>query len=267
VSGRLDAAAAHMHGRLEGRTAVVTGAARGIGRAIVERFLSEGASVMMTQRSLEAGSATCEALAREHSGRVAFHAADIRDAESVAGLIDAAVERFGALDILCNNAGTGLLRTVHETSDEQYELVMDTNVRGVFLTCRYAIPHMLEQGRGSIVHIGSVAGSVGFESDAAYCASKGAVAALTRQMALDYSSHGIRVNCVCPGFIETEMMQTFIDSHADPAPVREQIVALHPIGRVGRPEEVAAAAAFLASEDASFITGASLAVDGGLLAR
>jgi NAD(P)-dependent dehydrogenase (short-subunit alcohol dehydrogenase family) len=254
-------------GRLEGRAAVVTGAARGIGRAIVERFLLEGASVMMTQRSIDAGTAMCEELSREHAGRVACHPADIRDPGSVAGLIDAAVERFGRLDILCNNAGTGLLRAVHETSDEEYELVMDTNVRGVFLACRHAIPHMLEQGRGSIVNIGSVAGSVGFENDAAYCASKGAVLALTRQMALDYSSRGVRVNCVCPGFIDTEMMRRFIDSHQDPAPVRQQIVALHPIGRVGRPEEVAAAAAFLASEDASFVTGAALAVDGGLLAR
>jgi NAD(P)-dependent dehydrogenase (short-subunit alcohol dehydrogenase family) len=254
-------------GRLSGRAAVVTGASGGIGRAIVERFLLEGASVTMTQRSVGAGKAMNARLAREHPGRVAFHAADIRDPVSVAGLVDMTLERFGALDILCNNAGTGLLRAVHETSDEEYELVMDTNVRGIFLACRHAVPQMLEQGRGSIVNIGSVAGSVGFESDAVYCASKGAVLALTRQMALDYSSRGIRVNCVCPGFVETEMMQTFIDSHADPAPVREQIVALHPIGRVGRPEEVAAAAAFFASDDASFVTGTSLAVDGGLLAR
>jgi 2-keto-3-deoxy-L-fuconate dehydrogenase len=254
-------------GRLGGRTAVVTGAARGIGRAIVERFLDEGASVLMTQRSIAAGEEAYAELAREHPGRVAFHAADIRDPASVAGLMDAAVKRFGALDILCNNAGIGLLRSVHETSDEEYELVMDTNVRGVFLACRHAIPRMLERGRGSIVNIGSVAGSVGFERDGAYCASKGAVLALTRQMALDYSSRGIRVNCVCPGFVETVMMRRFIDSHEDPAPVRERIVAMHPIGRVGRPEEVAGAAAFLASDDASFVTGTSLPVDGGLLAR
>ncbi len=256
-----------MSERLSGRSAVVTGAAGGIGRAIVERFLLEGASVTMTQRSIGPGKAMRAQLAREHPGRVAFHAADIRDPASVAGLLDEALERFGALDILCNNAGTGLLKAVHETSDEEYELVMDTNVRGIFLACRHAVPQMLEGGGGSIVNIGSVAGLVGFENDAIYCASKGAVLALTRQMALDYSSRGIRVNCVCPGFIETEMMERFIDSHPDPAPVREQITALHPIGRVGRPEEVAAAAAFLASDDASFITGAALAVDGGLLAR
>jgi NAD(P)-dependent dehydrogenase (short-subunit alcohol dehydrogenase family) len=169
--------------------------------------------------------------------------------------------------VLCNNAGSGLLRAVHETTDEEYELVMDTNLRGVFLACRHAIPHMLAQGSGSIVNIGSVAGAVGFKTDAAYCASKGAVLALTRQMALDYATSGIRVNCVCPGFVETEMMRVFIDSHSDPALVEDEIVGMHPIGRVGRPEEIAAAAVFLASDDASFITGESLAVDGGLLAQ
>jgi len=254
-------------GRLAGRTAVVTGAGRGIGRAIVERFLVEGANVVRTQRSRDEGERACAAFERAHPKRVRFVAADIRDQDSVALVVTCAVEAFGAIDVLCNNAGTGLLRAVHETTDAEYDTVLDTNLRGIFVACRATIPGMMSRRSGAVVNIGSVAGWIGFETDAAYCASKGAVLALTRQMALDYAPHAIRVNCVCPGFVETEMMRTYIDGHDDPARVEQELTDLHPLGRVGRPHEVAAAAAFLASEDASFITGASLAVDGGLLAR
>jgi NAD(P)-dependent dehydrogenase (short-subunit alcohol dehydrogenase family) len=245
----------------------VTGAGRGIGRAIVERFLAEGARVMMTQRSGDEGRRVQRELSAAYPARVEFVEADITDSDQVDKLVNATLDRFDALDIVCNNAGRGLLRSVHETADDEYQAVMDVNVKGLFLVSRHALAPMLEQGSGAIVNIGSVAGWVGFEADAAYCASKGAVLALTRQMALDYASRGIRINCICPGFVETEMMRVFIDSHADPERIERDIVDMHPVGRVGRPEEVAAAAAFLASDDASFIHGASLAVDGGLLAR
>jgi len=134
-----------------------------------------------------------------------------------------------------------------DTSADEYDDVLDTNLRSIFLCSRQAIPHMLEAGGGSIVNIGSVAGFVGFESDAAYCASEGAVLALTRQISLDYSRRGIRVNCVCPGFIETEQTRVYIEGHDDPEAALRETAALHPIGRIGRPEEVAAAVAFLAS--------------------
>jgi NAD(P)-dependent dehydrogenase (short-subunit alcohol dehydrogenase family) len=253
--------------RLRGRRALVTGAGRGIGRAIAERFLAEGAQVMLTQRTEEEGRRAEAELTRDYPGRVAFVAADIAQSHEAERIVNTTIERFGGLDIVCNNAGRGLLRAVHETTDYEYDSVMGINLKALFMVSRYAVGPMLAQGSGAIVNIGSVAGFVGFERDAAYCASKGAVLALTRQMALDYASRGIRVNCICPGFVETEMMRLFIDSHDEPASVESEIVSMHPIGRVGRPEEIAATAAFLASDEASFINGASLAVDGGLLAR
>jgi NAD(P)-dependent dehydrogenase (short-subunit alcohol dehydrogenase family) len=250
--------------RLRGKVAIVTGCGRGIGRAVVERFVAEGAAVLGSQRTEGEGRELMDELAR--SGvPVAFAPADVRDPEAVARAVDHALERFGRVDVLVNNAAVGLLRSIVDTTDEEYDEVMDTNVRGMFVWCRHVVPPMLDRGGGSVINIGSVASTVGFADDAAYCASKGAVLALTRQMAVDYSRRGIRVNCISPGFIETEQMRVYLESHADPPARRAELDALHPIGRVGRPAEVAAVAAFLASDDASFVTGADVVVDGGLL--
>lgn len=251
--------------RLAEKVAIVTGGGRGIGKAIVERFVAEGAAVMVTQRSEQEGRDLCDRLASEGAA-VEFAPADGREAAAVARVVERTLARFGRVDVLVNNAATGLLRSVVDTTDEEFTEVIDTNLRSIFLWCRHAIPHMLDAGSGCVVNIGSVAGTVGFADDAAYCASKGAVLALTKQMAVDYSARGVRTNCISPGFIETQQMQVYLESHADPEARRAELDKLHPIGRIGRPEEVAAAAAFLASDDASFVTGAELAVDGGLLA-
>jgi meso-butanediol dehydrogenase/(S,S)-butanediol dehydrogenase/diacetyl reductase len=253
-------------GRLSGRIAIVTGAGQGIGEAIATRFADEGAVVVAAHRSEAAGRGVVGTI-ESRGGTAVFMPTDVTRAEDVERLAQETAARFGRIDVLCNNAGVGLLRSVVESTEEEYDHVMDVNVRGVFLCCKYVIPFMLECGSGSIINMASVASYVGFPRDAAYCASKGALLVLTRQLSLDYAGRGIRINAICPGFIDTPQLRYYCAEQADPDRALSAVAALHPIGRVGRPEEVAAAAVFLASDEASFVTGASLVVDGGLLTQ
>jgi NAD(P)-dependent dehydrogenase (short-subunit alcohol dehydrogenase family) len=249
---------------LEGKVAIITGGADGIGRASVELFAEEGASVVISDIQDEKG----RELERELSQRglrCAYVHADVSDPADVKALIDEALSRFGRLDALFNNAGIeGQPAPTADTTLEEFDRIINVNLKGVFFGTKYAIPAMLKNGGGSIVNNASVAGLVGFQGVSAYCASKGGVVQLTRASALDYATQGIRVNCLCPGVIDTPMVKRAFEATPE---MGERIGQMEPIGRMGRPREVAELALFLASERSSFITGAIIPVDGGLVAQ
>jgi len=246
-------------GRLQGKTAIVTGGSRGIGRAIVERFLAEGARVATTARKAPDGLAD--------DPNLLFLAGDVSKASDVENLFRAVDRKFGALAILVNNAGTQVEKTIEQTSEEEFDRVMAVNVKAVFLCAKAALGPMRKRGGGSIVNIGSYDGFVADPGLAIYCASKGAVHALTRAIAVDHGRDGIRCNTIAPGWIKTEMADAYMASLPDPEAARRNLVALHPVGRSGVPNDIAECALFLASDASAFISGQQFVVDGGLTAK
>jgi NAD(P)-dependent dehydrogenase (short-subunit alcohol dehydrogenase family) len=252
--------------RLANKTALVTGSGSGIGRAIACIFATEGARVFAVDLD-EAAAAETRQLIAGDGGEAESFGVDVSRGEDVRRMVAACLERFGRIDILCNNAGIGSTQTVVDTSEEDWDRVFAVNVRGIFLGCKHAIPQMIEAGGGIIINMASVAGLVGLKNRAAYCASKGAVISLTKATAVDYVRHNIRCVCICPGTVDSPWVGRLLDATPDPRAERAALTARQPMGRLGSPEEIAKAALYLASDDAAFITGSALVIDGGLTAQ
>jgi len=253
--------------RVAGKVALVTGAGTGIGRAVCVRLAEEGADVVVTSQTAAHVEETCR-LAAEAAGRELLGLQlDVGDSDAVDLVVGQVVERFGRIDVLSNNAGIELVHgpSVVETTDDEWERVFRVNVAGTFYACRAAIPHMPEGS--SIVNMASINSFVAWENDAPYTATKGAVLQLTRALALELAPRHVRVNAVCPGVIDTPLTDAFLERAEDPDALRAEYAAASPLNRMGTAREVANCVLFLASDEASFVTGSALVVDGATTAR
>jgi NAD(P)-dependent dehydrogenase (short-subunit alcohol dehydrogenase family) len=248
--------------RLLGKAAFITGGGTGIGRACARLFVNEGARVGIAgrrhgplddvEKEIAAAGGTCLALP-----------CDVTKRQEVEAAMARAEEQFGGLHVVVNNAGAGFVGSADETSDQDWARTIETNLTGVFLVSRAAVGALRRVGGGSIINIGSYLGLVGRQKRAAYCAAKGGVTLLTKAMALDHASENIRVNCICPAIVETDMVKEILERSLKPAATRRERTAEIPMGRMGRPEDIAELALFLASEESAWITGAALPIDGG----
>ena len=258
--------AAASHRTLAGEVAIVTGGSRGIGRAIVERFVAHGAKVAFCGRDEQPGRAVERALGGR-AGGVGFWPADVASEADVRRLVSGCRERFGPATILVNNAGVNANFDAATMTEEEWDGFFGVDLKAAWLTAKHVLPDMVAAARGSIVNVSSLHGFATVEGFFPYAAAKSGLVGLTRSLALDYGRHGIRVNCVAPGFIRTRLTQDSIARAADRAHAEARMTAGVALGRIGDPAEVAGVVRFLASEEASYVTGASLLVDGGLTAR
>lgn len=253
------------HDRLRDRAAIVTGAASGIGEATAALLAREGARVTVADIDAARGEKLVEQI-RKDGGNAIFVRCDVSDSAQVQNMVARTVEAFSSLDTLVNNAANVNFEdygSVTKATEEKWDLVVDVTLKGAYLCCKYAIPHMITAGGGAIVNISSVGGVVGFGNSAAYCSAKAGVIQLARELAIDYAANNIRANAICPGLIDTPQVRRNL---ADPEALNRSL-SVPIFKRMGRPEEVAHAILFLVSAEASFITGTTLAVDGGWLAR
>jgi NAD(P)-dependent dehydrogenase (short-subunit alcohol dehydrogenase family) len=251
--------------KLEGKVAIVTGGGSGIGKASALLFANEGATVVISDRDEERGNNVVREIERRNN-QAMFVDVDVSKSRDVVEMVDRVVSSFGRIDVLFNNAAIDAVGSVTATSERMYDEILDTNLKSVFLCSKYAAAHMMEAKRGVVINTASELGLVGAKGYVAYCASKGGVINLTRAMAIDLAPWNIRVNCLCPGPVDTPMLHEWARRQSDPDEAMHGQIGAVPLKRLGRPEEIATAALFLASEDSSFMTGAVLVVDGGATA-
>jgi NAD(P)-dependent dehydrogenase (short-subunit alcohol dehydrogenase family) len=252
--------------RLQGKVTLITGGADGIGRATALLFGREGSKLAIADFDSEKG-IEFEGTLKEMGFEGFFVKTDVRESAEVQIMVEATIRHFGRIDILVNNAGVAGSAPIVELPEDDWDRIIDTNLKGVYLCCKYAIPKMIQSGGGSIVNMGSVHGLVGRARVSAYNAAKAGVINLTKNLALDYVAYNIRVNAVCPGYVDTGLVRRYVNRCENPTEAYEELVRLHPMGRLAKPEEIAYAVLFLASDESSFITGSSLVIDGGYTAQ
>jgi NAD(P)-dependent dehydrogenase (short-subunit alcohol dehydrogenase family) len=255
-----------MTGRLEGKVALVTGAGQGIGEAIAIKLAQEGAAVAVAEINPRTGEATAQKL-KDMGARARLARTDITDEASIATAIEQTVAAFGALHVLVNNAGKNFYFDPAEMTSENWDDAMNLDFKGAWLCCKYAIPRMVAAGSGSIINITSIHGRMTVAGMFPYAAAKAGLNGMTRSLALDLGPKNIRVNAICPGWVRTDLVDEWIEKQPDPATVEGEILRTLPLGRMSKPAEIANFVTFIASDEASYITGAELYIDGGLSGR
>ena len=247
---------------LSGKVVVVTGGANGIGLGCAQVMARHGASIVIADIDEEAGP-EAEANLREMGGQALFVPTDVSQSEPVAQMVEQTVAEYGRLDCMLNNAGTHISKTVFDQTEEEWDRLINTNLKSYFLCTKAALDHLVA-AKGSIINMSSMVGLVGQSRAMAYCASKGGIVAMTKALALDLAPYGVRANCICPGWVVTPLVEDWFNQQPDPEEARQYIYSVHPLGRIATVEEVGEAAAFLSSDAASFITGIALPVDGAV---
>lgn len=244
--------------RLKNKVAIITGGGTGIGRGIAQMFAKEGAYVVVCGRRKEPLEETVKFI-EDNGGEAIYCETDVTSAEQIKEMVETTLMKWGQVDILVNNAGVYISDDITETSEEEWEKVMSVDAKGVFLASKEVLPHMIKQNKGKIINIASIAGLFGFEKSAAYCAAKGAVINLTREMALDYAPVGIHVNAIAPGVIESDMTSPMLSDEN----TKKGFLGKIPADRIGTPDDIAYAAVYLASDESSYVIGQTIVVDGG----